>query len=181
MRKTNTATASTNANLAGLLTPARIALDVAGTRPASVIGYVAGLLSGQLPGMGDGRISASTAEIFLGLWQRSQLNVPQIAPGVALLDARIASLKTSKAAIIRLAEPLQWVDEMPAIHTVIACIGPADQPRQHLDTIHMLRQHFANAARVATLAQVTTPESYLGQLSTTEQNNAFFVAFRRAA
>ncbi len=172
------------ANLASLLTPARIALDVQLTRPADAIIYAAGLLSGQL-GQIDGRVSASTAELYWGLWQRAQLSVPQIAHGIALIDARIASAITAKAAILRLAEPMAWIDGAPAIHTIIACIGPAQQPRQHLDAIHMIRAHFADHAQAQAITTASSAEAYYQPLQAADRGpaTALFLTtpFRRVA
>lgn len=164
---------------AALLTPARIILGQAAVRPAELVGQAAGLLSGMVHG-DRVRIPAATASIYLGLWQRAQLNVAQVSPGVALLDVRQTAITTPKAAIVRLAEPLLWVEGQPAIHTLIACTGPATQPRQHLNAVNVIRQYFADPQAARLLSQASSAEHYLQQIASRPAVTAP-LSFRQAA
>ncbi len=145
--------------LRNLLSAERIAILVESDSRAAMLDAAARLLAG--PGAGASRLALSSPALIhticASLREREQLASTAIGHGVAVPHARIDGIDASRAAFLRLAQPVDFnaADGEP-VDLVLVLAVPAHYLQQHLNLLAELAEMFADPGYRAELRAAPT-------------------------
>lgn len=125
--------------LSELLTPERTACKVPGLSKKRLFEALARIIS-------EDQAYLSYDETFDQLTAREKLGSTGLGRGIAIPHCRISGCATPVAALVTLAEPIEFEapDNQP-VDLVLALLVPEDQHQQHLDTLAGIARLFSDA------------------------------------
>ena len=146
-------------NIAHILAPERVAVDVALTSKKAVLEALATMLSSAEPDLRSG-------EVFNSLIARERLGTTGLGAGIAIPHGRVASTETSIGAFIRTDTPVQFdaVDNAPVDLFFALCV-PGEANQEHLDLLAALASRFSDDRFVADLRDAEKPEEIFDRLT----------------
>lgn len=152
-RETRPATAAARVQpLRGLLTPERVALDLALRTRGALLGHAARLLSPEDPRL--------AAEIREALTDREALGSTALGRGFAVPHARVDALAQPLAAYLATAAPVPF--DAPDGRGVAACfvlLVPRDADETHLEMVAGVAERFGDPRFANALRRCSTPDA----------------------
>lgn len=145
-------------NIANLLAPELIRNRATATSKKRTLELLSELLTGDPS-------DPSTRTVFEALTGRERLGSTGLGRGVALPHARIAELQTPTAALVSLAEPVDFdaMDRQP-VDLLFALLVPEHCTDEHLRILAALAELFSKPEFCEALRQSDSPESMYQQV-----------------
>ena len=139
--------------IADLLTPDRIVLDVRSRDKSQLMGEIGRTFRRLIPTLAADAIERA-------LLDREQLGSTGLGAGFALPHARIEGLQGYLGLLVRLAKPIEFnaIDGRP-VRLVFALLIPAVPELSHVAALAAISRRFRDPDRVARLAKAETPGS----------------------
>lgn len=145
--------------IAKILKSDRIACQQDSSSKKRALESLSKLLASNLPGFTDG-------EIFDSLIGRERLGSTGLGKGVALPHGRMKGLDTPTAALLTLANGIDYdaIDNQP-VDLLFALLVPEESTDEHLKILARLAEMFSNADFCTRLRKNTSSEECLDQIS----------------
>lgn len=104
-------------------------------------------------------VGVSNADVFNSLLQRERLGSTGIGQGIAIPHGRLAQAQRPMAALITLAQPIDFgaIDNQP-IDIIFALLVPEADPAQHLQTLAEVARRLNDQDFCRTLRKARTDE-----------------------
>src|SRR5262245_15886152 len=137
-------------DLATLLTPERVALDLAGHSKAQALGELAALVAGPA--------SVEAGKILDALLQRERLGTTGVGDGIAIPHAKVAGLERIVAAFARLDRPVEFeaLDGKP-VDLLFLILAPAGAGADHLKALARIARVLRDPALCQQLRRESAP------------------------
>lgn len=151
-------TAQTNAapkmDIADILVPHRVVVDLELASKKAVLETLAGLLAGADPRLKSG-------EIFDSLIARERLGTTGLGAGIAIPHGRISIDGIASGAFVRTSKPIGFdaVDNAPVDLFFALCV-PKDAHQGHLDLLAALAARFADNVFLTRLRAAAAEQAY---------------------
>ena len=138
-------------DIADLLTPDRIVLDVRARDKAQLMGEIGRTFRRLAPALLADAVEAA-------LVAREQLGSTGLGAGFALPHARLEGLQGYLGLLVRLARPIEFdaIDAKP-VRLVFVLLIPAAAEASHVGALAAISRRFRDAERVARLVKAETP------------------------
>jgi PTS system nitrogen regulatory IIA component len=145
--------------IADFLTPERVILDVRSRDKSHLIGEVARNFGRLVPALKPETIETA-------LLAREQLGSTGLGAGFALPHARIEGLNGYLGLFVRMAKPVDFdaIDGKP-VRLVFVLLIPTESTVSHVAALAAISRRFRDAAFVADLSAVKTPDAAYGLLA----------------
>lgn len=129
-------------DFANLLQPAAVMLDAAATTRRAALERLAQLLADAT--------GAPPGDVLAALLAREEAGITGFGDGTAVPHGRLAGLNRVAAAVLRLAQPVDWgaVDGLP-VDLVVGLIGPEEAGAEPLKALALVSRSLRDRALVA--------------------------------
>ncbi|MEJ2059199.1 MAG: PTS sugar transporter subunit IIA [Gammaproteobacteria bacterium] len=151
-------------NIGDLLSSERVCYDLNANSKKAALEALSKLLADD---------DSSAIEIFDGLIGRERLGNTGLGKGIAIPHARIASAKHLKAALIKLAQPIDYdaADHVP-VDMLFCMLVPEEASQEYLNVIAAIASLFSDAEAVEHLRSAGTAEAMLNQVASRKVSDA---------
>nr|WP_294504917.1 PTS sugar transporter subunit IIA [uncultured Rhodopila sp.] len=146
-------------DIADFLTPDRIALDVKSRDKTQFIAETARLFGAAIPAL-------QPASVETALRARERLGSTGLGGGFALPHARIEGLNDYAGLFVRLAKPIDFESiDGKAVDLAFVLLIPFETKTPHVAALAVISRKFRDAALVAKLRKIGTPDAAYAALS----------------
>jgi len=145
-------------NIANLLAPERIRIGAEATSKKRTLELLSELLTGDAA-------EPATRTVLESLIGRERLGATGLGRGVALPHARVASVDEPTAAVVHLAEPIDFdaIDKQ-RVDLLFALLVPEDSTDEHLRLLRSLAEMFRDTDFCEQLRASQTPDDMYRRL-----------------
>ena len=153
-------------DIANLLAPERVRCGVEATSKKRTLELLSELLTGDAA-------DPATRSVFESLIGRERLGATGLGHGVALPHARIANLERPIAALVTLAEPVDFdaIDKQP-VDLLFALLVPEQSTNEHLLILRSLAEMFSDSGLCDRLRKSRSGDEMLTHVTRWQGNGA---------